>query len=107
MGSRGKTASAEKPTDLELALKAATRASEIREEKDAAILDTLARCHYELGQLDEAIKVQQKAVDLDSNMQEIAEALKRYQDERLRLIPTDSHARKELGKRTSNREVRL
>jgi len=76
------TASAEKPTDLELALKAATRASEIREEKDAAILDTLARCHYELGQLDEAIKVQQKAVDLDSNMQEIAEALKRYQDEK-------------------------
>jgi len=76
------TASAEKPTDLELALKAATRANEIREEKDAAILDTLARCHNELGKLDEAIKVQQKAVDLDSNMQEIAEALKRYQDEK-------------------------
>ena len=76
------TASAENPTDLELALKAAKRASEIREQKDAAILDTLARCYYELGQLDEAIKVQQKAVALDSNMQEIAEALKRYQDEK-------------------------
>ncbi|MAI32279.1 MAG: hypothetical protein CMM07_11495 [Rhodopirellula sp.] len=76
------TATADNATDLDLALKAAKRASEIREDKDAAILDTLARCHYELGQLDEAIKVQQKAVDLDSNMQEIAEALKRYQDEK-------------------------
>ncbi len=76
------TATADNATDLELALKAAKRASEIREDKDAAILDTLARCHYELGQLDEAIKVQQKAVDLDSNMQEITEALKRYQDEK-------------------------
>jgi len=76
------TATADNATDLELALKAAKRASEIREDKDAAILDTLARCHYEMGQLDEAIKVQQKAVDLDSNMQEITEALKRYQDEK-------------------------
>jgi pentatricopeptide repeat protein len=76
------TATADNATDLELALKAAKRASEIRENKDAAILDTLARCHYELGQLDEAIKVQQKAVDLDSNMQEITEALKRYQEEK-------------------------
>jgi len=76
------TATADNATDLELALKAAKRASEIREDKDAAILDTLARCHYELGQLDEAIKVQQKAVDLDSNRQEITEALKRYQDEK-------------------------
>ncbi len=76
------TATADAPTDLKLALKAAKRADEIRENKDAAILDTLARCHYELGQLDEAIEVQQKAVDLDSNIQEIAEALKRYQDEK-------------------------
>jgi tetratricopeptide (TPR) repeat protein len=76
------TATADNATDLELALKAAKRASEIREDKDAAILDTLARCHYELGQLDEAIKVQQKAVDLDSNMQQITAALKKYQDEK-------------------------
>ena len=76
------TATAENPTDLNLALKAAKRASEISEGKDAAILDTLARCHYELGQLDEAIDVQQKAVDLASNMQDVAEALKRYKDEK-------------------------
>ncbi|MAI73944.1 MAG: hypothetical protein CMM01_24010 [Rhodopirellula sp.] len=76
------TATADNATDLELALKAAKRASELSEDKDAAILDTLARCHYELGQLDEAIEVQQKAVDLDSNMQEVTEALKRYQDEK-------------------------
>ena len=82
------TASAENPTDLELALKAAKRASEIREDKDAAILDTLARCYYELGQLDKAIEVQQKAVDLDSNMQAITEALKRYKEEK---AATDSN----------------
>jgi tetratricopeptide (TPR) repeat protein len=67
---------------LELALKAAKRASEIREGKDVAILDTLARCHYELGQLDKAIEVQQKAVDLGGNMPEITEALKRYKEEK-------------------------
>ena len=76
------TATTENPTDLELALKAAKRASEIREGKDAAILDTLARCHYELGQLDKAIEVQQKAVDLGGNMPEITEALKRYKQEK-------------------------
>lgn len=76
------TVTAGNPKDFQLAFKAAKRASELRADKDAAILDTLARCHYELGQLDEAIKVQQKAVDLDSNMQEITEALKRYQDEK-------------------------
>lgn len=76
------TATGGNPTDLELALKAAQRASEIRDDKDAAILSTLARCHYELGQLDEAIKVQKQAVGLNSNMQEIADALKRYQDEK-------------------------
>ena len=76
------TATADEATDLELALKAAQRASELREHKDAAILDTLARCHYEMGQLDEAIKIQQKAVDLNSNMQEVTDALKRYMDEK-------------------------
>ena len=76
------TVTAGNPKDFELAFKAAKRASELRDDKDAAILDTLARCYYEMGQLDEAIKVQQKAVDLDSNMQAITEALKRYKEEK-------------------------
>ena len=75
------TATAENPTDLELALKAAQRATEIRENKDAATLDTVARCQYELGNLDEAIKLQQMAVDADSSIEELAETLKKYQDE--------------------------
>lgn len=75
-------ATAENPNDLELALKAAQRATEIRENKDAAILDTVARCHYELGNLDQAIKWQQMAVDADSSISELTETLKQYQDEK-------------------------
>ena len=77
------TATAENATDLELALKAAQRATEIRENKDAAILDTVARCHYELGNLDEAIKLQKLAVDADSSIPELTDTLKQYQDEKV------------------------
>ena len=77
-----RAATAENPNDLELALKAAQRATEIRENKDAAILDTVARCHYELGNLDQAIKWQQMAVDADSSISELTETLKQYQDEK-------------------------
>ena len=65
--------------ELELALKAATRASELRNNKDAAILDTLARCHYESGDLDEAIKWQRKAVEQNNGQhRQIDSALDRY-----------------------------
>jgi tetratricopeptide (TPR) repeat protein len=68
--------------DLELALKAAARASELRNDSDAAILDTLARCHYELGDLDEAIKWQRKAAEKSNGQYEqIDAALQRYLDE--------------------------
>ena len=77
------TATAENATDLELALKAAQRATEIRENKDAAILDTVARCHYELGNLDEAIKLQKLAVDADSSIPGLTDTLKQYQDEKV------------------------
>ena len=49
--------------DLEFAMKAAGRANELTKEKDPAILDTLARVYYEMGDLEQAIKCQQKAVD--------------------------------------------
>jgi thiol-disulfide isomerase/thioredoxin len=68
--------------DLELALKAAKRASELRDDKDSAVLDTVARCHYELGQLDEAIKWQRLAVEHNIGHAEIETNLKRYLKEK-------------------------
>jgi thiol-disulfide isomerase/thioredoxin len=77
-----RTATARGATDLQLALKAATRASELRKDQDAAVLDTVARCHYELGQLDEAIKWQSLAVQHNGGDGRIAATLKRYQKEK-------------------------
>lgn len=71
---------AESGKDLEIALRAAKRCVELSEEAEAAFLDTLARVYYEMGQLDEAIAWQQKAVDADSGrMPEIKDTLKKYQ----------------------------
>ena len=47
---------------LDLALRAATKSSELRGGKDAAILDTVARVHFWRGDLDRAVQVQQLAV---------------------------------------------
>jgi len=66
------------PGTLDTALKAAKRAVELTEEKDAAILDTLARVHFEQGNLDEAITWQKKAVALSKDEQIVA-ALEKYE----------------------------
>lgn len=50
--------------DLDLALEAASAANALTGGKDAAILDTLARVYAWKGNLDKAIAVQEKAVDL-------------------------------------------
>ncbi|MBC7771451.1 MAG: redoxin family protein [Pyrinomonadaceae bacterium] len=49
--------------DLDLALKAATAANKITDEKDGAIMDTLARCYYLKGDKAKAIELQKKAVE--------------------------------------------
>ena len=49
--------------DFDFALKAAARANELKESKDAAILDTLARVYFEQGELNTAIEWQSKAVE--------------------------------------------
>lgn len=67
--------------DLKLALKAAERASELRNHEDAAILDTLARVHYELGDLDKAIEWQTKAAERNSGEASITETLEKYRSE--------------------------
>lgn len=65
--------------DLDLAFKAAQRASELRNHKDAATLDTLARVYYEKGQLDKAIEWQKKAVEHNQGNRSIDVTLKKYE----------------------------
>jgi tetratricopeptide (TPR) repeat protein len=52
-----------KTRNLDFALRTAVRASELTKDKDGAILDTVARCHFEKGNLKEAVEIQRKAVE--------------------------------------------
>ena len=70
-----------KDAELQLALRAAERGVELTDSKDASVMDTLARVHYEMGDLDQAIKLQKKAVELQP-IQQIREALERYESEK-------------------------
>jgi tetratricopeptide (TPR) repeat protein len=67
--------------DLDYALKVATQASELTDNKDPMILDTLARAYWELGEKYKAIAWQQKAATYaDDQMSEsIAATLKQYE----------------------------
>lgn len=53
--------------DLDLALKAATRACELTKWENAMILDTIALVHFEKGDTAKAIELQTKAVQLASD----------------------------------------
>ena len=44
-------------------------------------LDTLGRCYYAKGDLENAVKYQSKAVELDPHSQQIRRQLKVFQDE--------------------------
>jgi tetratricopeptide (TPR) repeat protein len=69
--------------DLDFALEAALRASELTNEKDPAILDTVARVYFEKGDLEQAIKWQRKAVKQAGGSpmaDQLEEALKKYED---------------------------
>lgn len=65
--------------DLDLAMKAAMRASELKKHSDAAILDTVARVFYEQQDLTKAIEWQKKAVEADGSMPELKETLSQYE----------------------------
>ncbi len=58
----GSVPAKEKQNGLPLAMKAATAAAEITKEKDAAILDTLARCYWIKGDKPKAVELQKKAI---------------------------------------------
>ncbi|MDY7109452.1 MAG: redoxin family protein [Planctomycetota bacterium] len=73
-----------KVRDLAFAMRAARRACELTKDQDPAILDTMARIYYEMGDLDNAVAWQRKAVEQagDTGMgQEIRETLSRYEQE--------------------------
>ncbi len=73
-----------KDRNTELALEFANRANTLTENKDPAILDTVARCYYESGDLKNAVKFQEKAVKNAGNDEmatDIKAALKKYQAE--------------------------
>jgi len=71
--------------DFELALKAAKQANKLTKFKDGAILDTLARVYYEMGNLKKALNWQRKAVentDEGSPMYEdLKKSLEQYEGE--------------------------
>jgi thiol-disulfide isomerase/thioredoxin len=72
--------------DLEMALKFAMRANELTADKDASILDTVARIHYEQGNLEQAIEWQTKAAEQSP---ELKSTLEKYQAELEGETPVD------------------
>jgi thiol-disulfide isomerase/thioredoxin len=72
-----------KKRDLDLALKIATRAVELTNGEDGAILDTLARVYYEKGDLSAAVRIQKKAVEhaQEGMADSLKETLKKYETE--------------------------
>ena len=70
--------------DYDLALKAADKANELSEGKDAAILDTLARAHHAKGNADLAVAFQEQAVAAAEDPQmkaELERTLEEYKSE--------------------------
>ncbi len=66
--------------DIETGLAAAKRAVELTNEQDASILDTYARALYQIGQFDEAVAMQKKAVDLEPSEPGLASTLRHYRE---------------------------
>jgi len=71
--------------DLELAMKAARRADELTENKDAAIIDTLAKVYFDSGDPAKALELQEKAVKLleaEENRAQIEQSLREMKERR-------------------------
>jgi hypothetical protein len=65
-----------KNRDLDVALVIAKRAAKVSKYIDGPILDTLARAHFEKGDLDKAIEYQTKAVEKCENNDSISDEIK-------------------------------
>ena len=67
--------------DLDLAMKFTKRSNALTGDANAAFLDTLARAHFEMGELDTALEIQTRAVGLaePEYRTELGDALARYQ----------------------------
>ncbi|MFM9956945.1 MAG: TlpA disulfide reductase family protein [Phycisphaerales bacterium] len=73
--------SADLKPDADLALAAASKASELKGGKDASILDTLARAHFVKGEIAKAVEVQTKAIDVapeEEFKEQLRSALEEY-----------------------------
>lgn len=69
-----------KQRDLDRAMKYASRAVEVTDGKEGAVLDTLARVQFEKGEIDKAIETQTKAVEVaDAGMKDdLTKNLEKY-----------------------------
>lgn len=67
--------------DLDLALKAAQRASELTEHQRPEILETVARAYYERGELQDAVDWQEKAVEIEPTSVLLSQVLEDYLSE--------------------------
>ncbi|HYF14214.1 MAG TPA: redoxin domain-containing protein [Phycisphaerales bacterium] len=67
--------------DVDTAMKAAQRASELTNNEDGAILDTLARCYWLKGDKAKAVELQKKAIEhADSELKaDLEKVLKEYE----------------------------
>jgi tetratricopeptide (TPR) repeat protein len=68
--------------DLPMAIKAAERASELRGDSDWETLDTVARLHYQRGDLDAAIEWQRKAAQHSPVRSGVHATLEKYVGEK-------------------------
>lgn len=63
--------------ELDIATQSSELACRLEPDREA-YLDTLARCYFEAGRIEEAVALQEKAVTLDPSSREIGRALERY-----------------------------
>ena len=73
------TMTEEPGVDLNVAHAAAQRAVELTEEKNASILDTLARVTFKQGKVAEAVALQKKAVELSPDEKQIQDSLVEFE----------------------------
>lgn len=70
-----------KERDVERAMRFAKRAAELSQRRNGAILDTLARAHFEMGDVDQAIELQKLALEVadEREKSQLQQALTRYE----------------------------